>query len=434
MSYDEQIEALNERRMHAWSEQKRLLDHAVEQRRALTAEERQESDLIDKDMDSLKDQVDQLERAKARSREMDGLRAEFDRIRPSNGRPAADPEVDAYREFFRPGGRTTSLDIDLRPAARAMEAWRAGARGEEFRAVIGGDTGASGGSLTIPTQIATDIYSFMTAAVAMRRTRATIIQTAGGQPIKFPRTSTHGIATQVANQDTAFAGTDPVLADMTLNAYDYGQLVAVAADLLEDSGSNIIGYVSQQLGRAIGEVTATDYVSGSGSSKPNGLMTAITGSGTIATGAGSLTNPTFEKLIDLVYSVNGNYRARGAEFLMRDLTTAIVRKIRDGAGGTIGAFLWQPSPTAGLAGGEPDRLLGYPVWTDPNVASIASGAKTIAFGDFSAYYIRDVGNLRLERSDDYLFNKNQVAFRALLRTDGDLIDTNAVNAIVQHIA
>ena len=87
MSYDEQIEALNERRMQAWSEQKRLLDHAVGERRALTADELRESDLIDQDMESLKDQVDQLERAKARSREMGGLRAEFDRVRPSNGRP-----------------------------------------------------------------------------------------------------------------------------------------------------------------------------------------------------------------------------------------------------------------------------------------------------------------------------------------------------------
>jgi HK97 family phage major capsid protein len=62
-----------------------------------------------------------------------------------------------------------------------------------------------------------------------------------------------------------------------------------------------------------------------------------------------------EKLIDVVYGINNVYRTN-AEWLMRDSTTATVRKLRDGAGGTIGAFLFQPSTTAGLPGGEPDRL------------------------------------------------------------------------------
>lgn len=429
--YDDQIKELNTQRQRAWNEQKALLDIAAGEKRALSTEEVQKSERIDADLDSLRSQVDQLAKARERAQEMEGLRAEFDRITaPTGDRPAA-PGVD-YREFFRAGSNVRELEIDLQPAARAMNAWRDGARGDEFRAVVAGDVGASAGSLTIPTQIATDIYQFMTAAVAMRRTRATIITTSGAAPLKFPKVSTHGVATMVADQDTAFAGTDPVLADMTLNAYDYGQLIAVANDLLEDSGSNVISFVTQQIGRAIGELTASEYVTGTGSSKPNGVMTAITGAGTIATG-GSLIDPTFEKLIDLVYSVNGNYRARGAEWLMNDLTTGVIRKVRDGAGGTTGAFIWQPSPTVGLSGGQPDLLLGYNVHTDPNVASLASNAKVVAFGDFSSYYIRDAGAVRLERSDDFLFSKNQVAFRGLLRTDGDLIDTTAINIIKRSV-
>lgn len=70
-----------------------------------------------------------------------------------------------------------------------------------------------------------------------------------------------------------------------------------------------------------------------------------------------------------MYSVNNVYRAN-AEWLMRDSTTATSRKIRDGAGGTIGQFVWQPSTAAGLPGGEPDRLLGYPVWSSSNVAAL----------------------------------------------------------------
>src|SRR3546814_4358984 len=64
-------------------------------------------------------------------------------------------------------------------------------------------------------------------------------------------------------------------------------------------------------------------------------------------------SPTYEKLIDLQYSVNGNYRRRpSTAWLMRDLTAANLRKLRDGAGGTVGAVLWEPSLTQGIQGAE----------------------------------------------------------------------------------
>ena len=61
--------------------------------------------------------------------------------------------------------------------------------------------------------------------------------------------------------------------------------------------------------------------------------------------------------------------------------------------------------------------------------------KSVVFGDFSAYYIRDVRELRVERSDDYTFNQDLVMFRALLRTDGDLVDaTGAIKHYVGNAA
>ena len=87
-------------------------------------------------------------------------------------------------------------------------------------------------------------------------------------------------------------------------------------------------------------------------------MTILAGAGTnapIKTG-GSLIAPTVEKFIDLQYSVADSVRQRGS-WLMHDSTAGSIRKLRDGAGGTIGAFLWEPSLTAGLQSGQPDRFL-----------------------------------------------------------------------------
>jgi HK97 family phage major capsid protein len=118
---------------------------------------------------------------------------------------------------------------------------------------------------------------------------------------------------------------------------------------------------------------------------------------------------------------------------MNDSTAGTLRKLRDGAGGTVGAFLWDPSLTNGVQGGQPDRFLGKPVYTDSNVAAQASNAKTVAFGDMSAYYVRTVGNVVIERDDSRYFDTDQVGFRGKLRVDGDLIDTAAVNIIKQSV-
>jgi HK97 family phage major capsid protein len=168
-----------------------------------------------------------------------------------------------------------------------------------------------------------------------------------------------------------------------------------------------------------------------------GAITGSTGAGTVASGGSLFSLPVgaeLEKLIDVQYNIADSYRINGAAWLMRDLTGARIRKIRDGAGGTAGQFVWVPSPTVGAIGGQPDTFLGAPVYFDPNVASMASDSKTVFFGDWSAYYIRDTKGFRLERSDDLAFDKNQAVFRGLMRTDGDLLDNYAITALHQSVS
>jgi HK97 family phage major capsid protein len=131
--------------------------------------------------------------------------------------------------------------------------------------------------------------------------------------------------------------------------------------------------------------------------------------------------------------VNTAYRASGnAGWLMRDATAGIIRKIRSDAGGTIGPAMWVPSVTQGIAGGAPDTLLGFPAYTDPSVASCASNARIMGFGDFSAYYVRMTPVL-FERSDDFAFSSDLVTFRCKVRADADLIDASAWNVLKQSV-
>jgi HK97 family phage major capsid protein len=81
--------------------------------------------------------------------------------------------------------------------------------------------------------------------------------------------------------------------------------------------------------------------------------------------------------------------------------------------------------------GSPDLLLGKPLVADPFMPAMAVGAKSILFGDFSQFFVRLVGGVRFERSDDFAFGSDLVTFRAILRGDGTLVDQTG--AIKQYV-
>lgn len=425
---DTQIRELNERRGIAWHNAKEILDRAIVANRGLTGEERAAYKKAEDEIDALDAQKKALIDSPEGRAELAMINDEFRRVTmPGEREPRNDDRVIA--EFRRPGSFTNTIDVSLDRGAYGSGGWF------EHRGIFG-DTGSSGGSLTIPSLVHNDIFQVMNQANVMRQTRASIIRTTHGDPIAVP-VGSQGAGTQIANQDTALAGTDPTIASKTLRAYGDGNLVAVSNDMIRDAGVNILDWVANNIALAVGTLEETWLVSGDGSGKPQGIMngSATGAAGTIATGGSLILGPAgreVEKLIDVVYSVNNYYRTN-AEWLMHNNTVATVRKLRDGAGGTVGAFIWQPSPTAGMVGGEPDRLLGYPVWSSTNVSAMGSDAKIAAFGDFSRYVIREAGGFHLERSDHYLFHKDQVALRGKTRVDGVLTDVTAINYLHQAV-
>lgn len=426
--------ALNEKRMSAAEALKSHIDecHSAHPGEPMTGEEREKFERINTDIDTLEAEIRTFVDRETREQESAQLReAHAGLFAPAQVQEQRkESEVERFAKWARGETSGPGFDVSLRHGREVVEAMRGGVDTRELRTLLH-DTG-SAGSL-VPTDLSSQLYAYMTASVAAMSMPTTKIVTSGGNPLEFPTVGAHGIGTQVIAQGTAIGGTDPTFSKITLNAYKYGQLVPVATEVIQDSGVDVLGFLVQNIARAVGEVAATDLVVGTGSGEPNGIMTAIGGAGTIATG-GSLVDPTYEKWVDLVYSVNGNYRARpSTAFLVRDLTAASMRKLRDGAGGTVGAVLWQPSLTQGIQGAEPDRFLGHPVYTDPNVASLASNAKVAAFGDFSAYYIRIAETFRFERSDDYGFNADLAYFRGVTRLDGDCVDTTAYNVMKRSV-
>ena len=105
--------------------------------------------------------------------------------------------------------------------------------------LAGDSVASSGGSLLVPTVISSSIYEYLTGQTAMRQMNTTKIVRDSGDPFVIPKVATHGIATQIANQNTSYAGSDAIFGATTLTFYDAGQLCDVANNLMEDSSVDV---------------------------------------------------------------------------------------------------------------------------------------------------------------------------------------------------
>ena len=179
---------------------------------------------------------------------------------------------------------------------------------------------------------------------------------------------------------------------------------------MDDSAFPLEPYIAQEFARAFGIAEEEAFCIGDGSGKPTGLFTANGGTVGVTTAGG--TAITADEVISLVYSLKSPYR-RNAKFLLNDATVAMLRKLKDGNG----AYLWQPSVQAG----QPDKLLGYDIYTSPYVPVMAAGAYAIAYGDFQNYWIADRTGRTVQRLNELYSTNGQVGFVATERVDGKII-------------
>lgn len=432
----EYITHLHDQQRRAEEAAKAIVERAHTERRAtLTGEEEAAFQAATRDRDRYASELRAVAEHDENKRHADIARAAYEGfIQPTNGGDSPGGprnERDALNAWFRgddsvanvrtPAGKP-AFQIDLRSAAREATAIRAGAEGAELRSILG-DGGSSGGSLVVPTVWERSIYQYLEAPSAIRRL-STVFQS-DAKTWTLPKVATHGIGTQVIAQGTAIGGTDPVLSTMTLDAFKYGQFVQVSTEMIADSAFDIVQFVTGNVARAVGRVVAADYAVGTGTGEPLGLIPACTGS--VVTG-GSLITATGEMLLDLQHAVAQEYRDNGS-YITLDSTLGTLRKLRSGAGGTEGPWLLEPPS----APGQPTSMFGRPIFTDGNMAAQGSAAKTVAFGDISAYYVKDTGPFRFERSDEYSFNTDLVSFRGVLRSDSDLSDVLAVKVLRQSV-
>lgn len=249
------------------------------------------------------------------------------------------------------------------------------------------------------------------------RQLAKVITTSSGDK-KIPVVASKGTASWV-DEEGAIPESDDGFGQVSIGAYKLATMIKVSEELLNDSVFNLEQYIAKEFARRIGSKEEEAFFIGDGNGKPTGIFNAAGGAGVGVTTT-SVSGISFDEIMDLFYSLKSPYR-KNAVFVTNDATVKAIRKLKDGNG----QYLWQPSVTAG----QPDTILNRPLKTSAYVPVIASAAKTIAFGDFSYYWVADRQGRSFQRLNELYAATGQVGFKATQRVDGKLILNEAIKIL-----
>ena len=351
--------------------------------------------------------------------ELDDIKAQIDRTTKLFEKMADEAVVNIAEEAHARSGHKK----DVSPANQLFMKWLRGGdkalTAEDWitiRNTMSTTTTTEGGH-TVPTEVAASVVDVLKAYGGVREA-ASVIQTENGNPINFPTSDGTSEVGELIAENTTATSADPTFGVVTLSTYKFSsKIVAAPFELLQDSAVDIEAFITRRIGDRLGRILNQYFTIGTGTSQPKGVVTAAA-SGKVGTTGQTLT-VIVDDLIDLVHSLDPAYRLSGnVRFMMNDASLKIIRKLKDSQNRPV--FL---PGYDGLAGPMADTLLGYPITINQDMAVMAANAKSILFGDFSRYTIRDVMGMQLFRFDDSPYIKlGQIGFLAWMRSGGTLTD------------
>ena len=386
------INRQHELRQAAWHEAKHLLDTAGAEKRDLTAEEQEKYDRISADLDTRGAIIEQLKADEERAARLDAAAAE---LRTDEAPAGDDTDAETIRAMAR--GEVRSFNF-------------------EKRDVLTSSTGSP-----VPTSFY-DAVILKARLVGPMLDVPTQLNTTSGETIQVPSLSAYSSSATVTAQGANFSESDPTFNSfVNLGAFKYGFLIQVSREMIEDSGVDLLGFLADQVGNGLGYNVQNALTVGTGTVQPQGIVSAA-GSG-ITGGTGVSGAFTADNLIDLYYSLDGAARLLpGVGWMMNGASIGAVRKLKD----TAGNYIFSPAAD----GNQRDLLLGRPVYENPHVVSAATSAKSVIAGHMPSFFVRSVGGIRLDRSDDFAFNADLVTFRASMRVDGALPQSSHIKYFI----
>ncbi|WP_137171429.1 phage major capsid protein [Massilia sp. HP4] len=329
------------------------------------------------------------------------------------------PDESAALRAMLSGG-LSALSAEQRSAMQARV-------NSDIRAAMSTTTGSEGG-YTVATEFSKTLIQAMKAAYAVRSV-ATGFQTSTGASMLFPTADSTQEEGEIVGQNASATVGETAFGQASMDVHKYSsKSIALPFELLQDSMFNVEAYISSLLNLRIGRIHNRHHTVGTGTAQPRGVVTASTAGKVGATG--QTVTVTYDDLVDLEHSVDPFYRPSG-KWMMHDDTLKALRKLKD----TQGRPIFVPGYEQGNPGGAPDRLLGREIVINQHMPVMAANAKSILFGDFSKYLIRDVMDTTLFRMTDSAYTlKGQVGFVAFCRSGANMVDVGGAIKYYQNSA
>ena len=406
---------LKEKRKALRDEAVAILDASEKENRSMSADELTKYEKIDADIDLLTREISAVEKMieeqrKAGEQNNNPLHNPGKDEGKEEERQKKPIETEEYREaytnFLRYG--YASLTQEERSV---IDNGHQNLSGTEARA-MSAITGAAGG-YTVPQGFFAELEKALKDYGGMRDV-ARIIPTAAGNDLPMPSMNDTGNVGELVGENTAVSNQDVAFGTITMKAYKYSsKTVLIPIELLQDSAIDVEAEVKAALAERIFRITNTHYTTGDNTSKPQGI---VVGAALGKAGAtGQTTSLIYDDLIDLQHSVDAAYRrSPSCGYMFADSTLKILKKLKD----SQGRPLWVP----GVSMKEPDTINGYRYAINNDIAAMAASAKSMLFGDFSKYLIRDVMDVMVIRISEKYIESGQVGFLCYYRTDGRLRD------------
>ena len=403
-----------EQRARAYNQMADLQKRAATEKRALTEDENVQWGKWDAEFEEANGEITRMDQLEKRSSEMDREdRGEKKSVLPPDEAPNYEK---VWRKWMLRGMHGLSQDERMTLA-----------KGEQrgTNTLLAGDVATTYAGYLVPEGFSNELHQTLKAYGGMLQA-CRIFPTATGNNMQWPTLDDTTATGELTSEGGAVTVQDMTFSRKTFYAYNVtSTMVRVSLQLLQDEGVLFETELPRLLGTRQGRKLNAFFTTGTGSSQPTGVMAASGGSAAGVT-AGA-TTVTRENIIDLIHSVDPAFLAAPGTkgFMFNNASLGYLKKLSIGSGDD------RPLLYMGQNQSDPALLEGYPYFVNQDIASIATTAKSMAFGNWDYYIIRQVapGN-SVVRLEERFMDELEIGYFVWGRYDGKLIDTGAVKHLV----
>lgn len=376
------LKALIEKRNEKVAEMQSILDKAKEEKRAMTEEEMEQFNALEKEISDLDATIEAEKRASNYTITDDN--------KDKSVEERAEAEERAFENYIR-GIVEQRTDVNL--------------------AV--GDNGA-----VIPTSIANKIIKKVYDICPIYQL-ATRYNVGGTLTIPYYDESTQKIEMAYATEFTDLESTSGKFASIELKGFLAGALTKISKSLINNSQFDIVSFVINAMAEAISRWIEKELLNGT-ADKVAGLSTV-----TQTVTAASATAITADELIDLQEAIPDVYQA-GAIWIMNKATRTAIRKLKDNDGN----YILNKDATARWG----YTLFGKDVYTSDNMPGMEAGKTAIYYGDMSGLAVKLSEEMNIEVLREKFATQHAVGVVGWLEMDSKVENAQKIAKLVMATA